>query len=144
MKNTFQLRKFNHPQNRKKLVERLLEKYHKENGLIIGFDFDHTIFDYHNEGGDYSCVIDLLKVCSELGFTMCLWTTEPNEEKLSWKIDYCKELGIKVDYVNESPVKKFKHCVKPYFNILLDDISGLEEAYYILGETIEKIISLKD
>lgn len=130
---------YTHPMIQDKLVSRLWEKYNQHGSLIIGYDFDHTIYDYNQEGGDYSCVIDLLKECSELGFVMCLWTTEPNKEKLEWKINYAKNLGINVDYVNESPASKLKECPKPYFNVLLDDVGGLESAFYTLSRFVREL-----
>ena len=131
------MRPFTHPYNKERVKQRLIEKYKRFGSIVIGYDFDHTIFNYDNEEGDFSCVIDLLKECSNMGNIMVLYTAEPDREKLQWKIEHCHKLGIKVDYVNESPF--FKGTAKPYFNILLDDTAGLEEAYNILAETIEEV-----
>ena len=57
-------------------------------------------------------------------------TSESNEEKLKWKIQYCKHFGIEPDYVNESPL--LPKTKKPFFSLLLDDRAGLESAYNIL------------
>jgi hypothetical protein len=70
---------FNHPFGKEACKKRLLEEYHKYRKLIVAFDFDNTIFDYHNTGGDYSCVIELLKECSLLGFEMILFTTDEDD-----------------------------------------------------------------
>lgn len=59
---------FNHPFGKEACKKRLLEEYKKYGELIVAFDYDNTIFDYHNNGGDYSCVIELLKRCARLGF----------------------------------------------------------------------------
>jgi hypothetical protein len=123
-----------HPFNYERCVMRLKEEYHKYGKLIIAFDFDNTIYDYHNEGGDYSEVISLLRRCKELGFILILYTVEVDSTKISSKIKWCKSIGIEPDYINESPL--FKGSVKPYYNILLDDRSGLEESYKILYNTI--------
>ena len=48
---------FNHPFGKEACKKRLLEEYKKYGELIVAFDYDNTIFDYHNNGGDYSCVI---------------------------------------------------------------------------------------
>lgn len=58
---------FNHPFGKEACKKRLLEEYKKYGKLIVAFDYDNTIFDYHNNGGDYSCVIELLKRCARLG-----------------------------------------------------------------------------
>lgn len=117
--------------------KRLLEEYLKYGSLYVAFDFDNTIYDFHNDGGDYSAVIDILKESSNYGFKMILFSAETNPEKLKWKIEYSKQLGINVDYINESPV--IPGSAKPYYNILLDDRAGLESAYNSLKFVIDYI-----
>ena len=116
---------------------RLLNEYKQYGKLIIGFDFDNTIFDYGNKGGDYSEVITLLQKCKEAGFILCLYTLSLNQENLDWKIVFCKQHHIEPDYVNESPV--LSGYSKPFFNILLDDRAGLESAYLLLKSVIKYI-----
>lgn len=114
---------------------RLCQELDTHKKLVIGFDFDNTIFDVHNKGGDYSQVISVLQRCKELGWTLCLYTAELREDWLKWKVDYCKHFGIEPDYVNESPL--IKGTKKPFFNLLLDDRAGLEEAYTLLIKVID-------
>ena len=128
---------FTHPFNDKGCAERLFNDYEKYGNLIIGFDFDNTIFDCNAEGGDYSPIIKLLQECKQLGFTLCLYTLELREEWLKWKIDYCKHYDIEPDYVNDSPILQGSR--KPFFNILLDDRAGLESSYKILRALIKYI-----
>lgn len=64
---------FNHPFGKEACKKRLLEEYKKYG---VAFDYDNTIFDYHNNGGDYSCVIELLKRCARLGFELVLFTCD--------------------------------------------------------------------
>lgn len=116
---------------------RLRDEYNKHKNLVIGFDFDNTIFDIHNNGGNYSDVISLLQRCKELGFTLCLYTAEPDPEHLAWKIHYCEHFKIKPDYVNESPL--LPGTTKPFFNILLDDRAGLGSAYRSLKLLVDRI-----
>lgn len=118
-------------------VSRLVRTWKEHNNIVIGFDFDGTIYDTNEIGGDFSRVIELLKECSDFGLTMCLWTAERKEEKLAWKIEYSKSIGIKVDYVNESPL--MPGTTKPYFNILLDDRSGLPYTFQVLKEALRII-----
>lgn len=116
-------------------VERLKKEYETHGKLVVGFDFDNTIFDVHNNGGNYSEVITLLQQCKKLGFILCLYTAELREDWLKWKVDYCKHFGIEPDYVNESPL--LPGTKKPFFNILLDDRAGLESAYQTLKQVVE-------
>ena len=122
-----------HPFNNEGATKRLLEEYKKYKTLIVGFDFDNTVFDYHENGGDYSEVIELLKECKELNFNLCLYTIE---DRIDWKYKTCCRLGIKPDYINESPIRFDCGGFKPYFNILLDDRAGLESAYNSLKTVI--------
>lgn len=124
-----------HPFFHQGAVERLKRDYDNHGKLVVGFDFDNTIFDTHNKGGNYSDIISLLQKCKKLGFTLCLYTAELREEWLKWKVDYCKHFGIKPDYVNESPL--LPGTKKPFFNILLDDRAGLESAYLTLKEIVD-------
>ena len=126
---------FLHPYYDLGCVERLYNEFKTHGKLVVGFDFDNTIFDVHNNGGSYKCVIDLLKECKKLGFVLCLYTAELREDWLKWKVDYCKHFGIEPDYVNESPL--LPGTKKPFFNILLDDRAGLESAYKILKQVVD-------
>ena len=121
--------KFNDYYNSTKCLIRLLNDYHKHRNLIVAFDFDNTIYDYHQKGGSFDDVVGLLRECSEVGFTMVLFTANESVDKLSFCKQYCTQKGIRIDYINESPVMNTK---KPYYNILLDDRAGLQEAYETL------------
>lgn len=123
-----------HPYSTDGAVERLKKEFDTHGKLVVGFDFDNTIFDAHNRGGNYSKVIEILQECKRLGFVLCLYTAELREDWLKWKVDYCKHFGIEPDYVNESPL--IPGTKKPFFNILLDDRAGLESAYCILTNVI--------
>lgn len=134
-----------HPYNTKGSKRRLLNDYFKYGNLVIGFDFDNTIYKYSdvkllNEKG-FNEIINLLKKAQKyLCCTMCLFTTETDDEKLKWKVEYTKKLGIRVDYVNFSPLSA--NAIKPHFNILLDDRAGLESAYETLKYVVNKIEKL--
>lgn len=129
--------KFNDYFNAANSTIRLFNDYEKHGNLIVAFDFDNTIFNYHGAADrTFFDVIHLLKECSALGFTMVLFTANEDEERLNFCRTYCRNMEIRVDYVNESPVMNTR---KPYYNILLDDRAGLEEAYGILKFVVEMI-----
>jgi len=108
---------------------RLEKDYETHGSLIVAFDFDNTIYDYHNEGHTFDWTIATLKECQKEGFTLILFTSNEGE-KLDKCIKYCHDLGLKDFFVNESPVNKGQR--KPYYNILLDDRAGLGLALSIL------------
>lgn len=119
-------------------IDRLIGEYKKHGNLIIGFDFDNTVCNTDNLWvSDTAQIIDLLRECKELGFTLCLYTISTSEEWLKWKVKYCEYFGITPDYVNNSPV--LNEDRKPFFNILLDDRAGLVSSVVILGEVIKCI-----
>lgn len=119
------------PINMDMQVERLRSELAAHGSLFVAFDFDNTIFDYHNQGFDYSGVISLLRRCSEQGHKMILLTSNEDEENLAFIRHYCQHFGIRIDYVNENPIV-CKGCRKPYYNILIDDRAGLSEACGVL------------
>lgn len=118
-------------------VERLRGELAAHGSLFIAFDFDNTIFDYHNQGCDSGGIIALLHRCSEQGHKMILLTSNEDEEKLTFIRYYCKHFGIRIDYVNENPIV-CQGCRKPYYNILIDDRAGLQEACDILDQVIQE------
>lgn len=116
-------------------IERLKKGLDTHGKLVIGFDFDNTIFDVYNRGGNYKEVIDILQRYKKHGWILCLYTAELREDWLQWKVGFCKHFGIEPDYVNESPL--LKGTKKPFFNLLLDDRAGLQSAYIILKNVLD-------
>jgi hypothetical protein len=124
--------------NDKLCADRLVENWRAHNCIIIAFDFDNVIYDYYNKGYTYTKVINLLKECKSMGCTLIL-STCCDESKNKFMLDYCESVGIKVDYVNQSPPYIPFTGDKIYYNILLDDRAGLSSAYRILYEAKERI-----
>lgn len=118
------------------VVYRLEQEYLKHKNLVIGFDFDNTIFDFHGVGHEYPELIYLLQECSDLGFTMCVYTGNIDIDKV---LNLCKDNSIRVDFINESPIKAVSVPHKPYFSILLDDRAGLASAFVDLSVVIARI-----
>jgi MoaA/NifB/PqqE/SkfB family radical SAM enzyme len=118
-------------------VDRLLEQYKLHGKLIVAFDFDDTIYDYHKKGHDYPKVVELLKLCSAMGFTMIMFSTKEDEKELDENANYCEELGITEIWINCGPI--MPDAKKPFYNIYLDDKAGLAQAYDILNQTVQLI-----
>ena len=128
-----------HPFNQQACLDRLKEEYDKYGKLIVAFDFDNTIYDFHNNGGDYSEVIELLKECIKLEFDLILFTVDEDPNKVSEKVQWLVSNGLwnyksSHFFINTSPI--FSRSRKPYYNILLDDRAGLEESYNILKQVV--------
>lgn len=114
-------------------VTRLCGDYIVHGGLIVALDFDNTIYDYHEIGDTYPKLIALMQWIKEKTDFKILLFTAREEQMLTDAIDYCIAHGFKPDYINDSPVLNTR---KPFYNILLDDRAGLQEAYEILLLTI--------
>ena len=125
-----------------KSIKRLIKEWVEHDGIIIAFDFDNTVFDYHGEGYTYFHVINLLKEAKEMGCTLILYTSCAEEKQDEMK-KYLKENNIYPDYVNQTPdYIPFGHDgSKIYYNLFLDDRAGLGSAVHVLEETIKAIKS---
>lgn len=116
-------------------VRRLLSWYKEHGNLIVGFDFDDTIYDYHKKGYKYTRVINLLRRCKTLGFKLVMTSVCKDMDEASRKIEMTRGMGISYPIgIGSMDVSK-----KPYVNILLDDKAGLGQAYEILKCVVNKI-----
>jgi hypothetical protein len=107
---------------------RLVKEWEKHGKLIVAYDFDGTVHDYHGEGHQYDKVIALLRECKKMGCYLIVFSTsEP--ERHDFIKNYLDRWDIPYDSVNENmPGLPFKGG-KIYYNILLDDRAGLDSAY---------------
>ena len=118
---------------------RLKQDYLAHKSLFVAFDYDNTVFDYHNQGINYNEIIEILKTCKSLGFTLILFTRNEGEKLEVIKQDL-KNRKIPFDLIYENPLMKTR---KPYYNILLDDRAGLKESYNNLKRLIDEIRNKK-
>ncbi|QNR70490.1 hypothetical protein IAQ67_28690 (plasmid) [Paenibacillus peoriae] len=120
------------------VAERLYREWKEHGNLIIAYDYDNTVFDYHGEGHSYNQIVKLLRECKELGAYLYVFTA-CEEEKFPQIEAYLQENNIPYDAINEAPdFLPFKGR-KPYYNVLLDDRAGLRSAYHALRLAALKI-----
>ena len=117
-------------------TERLYAEYVKHGNLIIGVDFDDTIYDCHANDYVFPATIHVLKEAQALGCKLCVWTANADKALVH---SVWADLGLTINYYNESPIKFHDDQVKPYFNLLLDDRAGLGDALCSLIVVIERI-----
>lgn len=105
---------------------RLLDEYNKYKSLVIAYDFDNTLYDFHKKGETYFQVMKLLKDLKELGCFMICFTANKDKAFIEHHLSLYE---IPWDAINENP--PFFKCDerKIYFNALLDDRSGLLQVY---------------
>ena len=114
------------------VVERLLKEYRLHGDLIVAYDFDNTVFDYHNRGESYEMVIDLIRKLSTVkGIELIVWTGS-SKDRYDFIRDYLKVNNIPFSKINENPYFFDSSSPKIFYSILLDDRAGLESAYVAL------------
>lgn len=118
----------------KQQYKRLKADYDKHGKLIVAFDFDNTLYDFHNVGDTYPKLKSLLVDCQYVGFTIIIYTGNDDYSLIHRTMS---ELGINTYSINESKVPS--NTIKPYANIVLDDRSGLKSAYKTLNKLITDI-----
>lgn len=122
--------------NKENTFQRLLAEYKKYQSLVIAYDFDNTVYDYHKNGWQFLQMIQLLKALKEIGCYLIIFTA--NEAEAFVK-DYCIANEIPFDVINENPPFYKSTARKIYYNILLDDRTGLAEAYEHLNRLIKQV-----
>ena len=115
---------------------RLYKEYKQYGSLVVAYDFDNTVYDFHNEGYFYNNVISLLQELHSLNCICICFTANENEALVR---DYCREKRIPLDKLNENPDFFKSTSKKIYYNVLLDDRSGLEQVYKELRILIKLI-----
>lgn len=120
----------------KNVVDRLVEEWTAHGKLIIAYDFDNTVFDYHGVGHTYDDVINLLRRCNEFGAHFIVFTAKSDAE-IPFMKQYLEENNIPYDSINENLNFIPFDGRKIYYNVLLDDRAGLESAYRSLATALE-------
>lgn len=116
--------------------ERLLKEYKAYDSLVVAFDFDNTVYDFHQVGLDFKDVITLLQELKKIGCYLIIFTANEDEDFVK---SYCKKNKIPFDGINENPPFYKSNSRKIYYNILLDDRAGLRETFDHLRKLIHHL-----
>ncbi len=124
--------------NENNCVDRLYQEWIKYGKIIIAYDFDDTVYDYHKKNRLYTDIIKILQKADTIGayfivFTCCA------EDKYDFIKDYLKVNNIPFDKINDDVNNISFGGRKIYYNLFLDDRTGLLSAYNILNNTIKKM-----
>jgi hypothetical protein len=124
-----------------RFVDKLINDYKEHGNIIVAFDFDDTV---QPSKPDVDCdyVVELLRICSELGFIMICYTARTLNSDIEAVRETCKRLHIRCDYINEESdavrqERDYEHSNKLTYNIFLDDRAGLVSAFEILLEFVK-------
>ena len=119
--------------------QRLLQEYKKYGSLIIGLDFDDTIFDFHNKGGSYEMVRQLVRDLYAANCHIIIWT---GNEDTAFVSNFLRENNIPYHSINEDhpiSLKTMGKKRKLYSNVVIDDRSGLNQVYNELTRLLKEI-----
>ena len=118
-------------------LTKLLAAEKKYGKIILGVDFDDTLYPYTDDDYTRQRTTQVRKLIKQVEnrAVICLWTVA-NEWSIGYKTHICDTYGLRIDFINESPISHGEGVRKPHFNILLDDKAGLNETIKILEEFI--------
>jgi len=115
---------------------RLMEEYKNYGSLVVAFDFDDTVYDFHKKGRIYNDVIVLIKKLKLLNCYLICWT---GQEDLEFVSNYLTANEILFDSINQNPPFHKLKSKKVYANVYLDDRAGLHQVYNELTYLTENI-----
>ncbi len=121
--------------NSENTYQRLEREYQQYNALVVAFDFDNTVYDYHQKGLEFTQVIELLRQLKQIGCYLIIFTANDDYEFIK---EYCTKSKIPYDSINQNPPFYQTQSPKIYYNALLDDRAGLRETYDCLSRLVKK------
>ena len=116
--------------------QRLLSQYQAYGSLVVAYDFDNTVYDYHQQGLTFDKVITLLRDLKAVGCYLIIFTANAD---LDFVRAYCTAQDIPFDAINEHPPFFQSASRKIYYNALLDDRAGLREMYDALSRLVGEV-----
>ena len=116
-------------------IKRLVNEWVKHKSLIIAYDYDNTVFDFHNKGYEFDFVIDLLRESKQYGAKFIVYSCSPDSRHDEMR-EYLNSNNIPFDTINKNVVELHGGLGKLFYNIFLDDRAGLKSACSILSSAI--------
>lgn len=119
------------------LLSRLIEQYQTQDKIVIAYDFDDTVRPYYS--ADCIEVQSVLRMCKKiLNPYFIVFTSNNNHDDIKRFLD---EENIPYDSINENApfVDFIKSGDKLFYNVLLDDKSGLGEVVQTL-KTLNRLV----
>lgn len=119
-------------------IDRLVNEWVKYGRLIVAYDFDNTVFDYHNKNYSFPAVINQLNTLGRMGCYMICFTSCDNSRFPEIR-SYLRENSIPCHGINiDSEIVPFKGR-KIYYNVFYDDRSGLGQVVDIMGTVMLRV-----
>ena len=115
-----------HYLNKENTYQRLKSEYNEHGSLVVAYDFDNTVYDFHNKGWKFDDVVGLLRKLKSINCHLIVFTANQDMDIV---VDYLVQHNIPYDGINENPPFFKSESRKIYYNILLDDRAGLSECF---------------
>lgn len=114
----------------REIFKQILTDYYNTYGTslpyVLAIDFDATLsYSNYPECGEPTPIVDFIKSIQDLPITIILTTCRENEALVK-AITWCREQGLRINYVNQNDPKRiqvFNDCRKIFCNMLIDDTS---------------------
>lgn len=116
--------------------KRLITEYEKHGSLVIGFDFDGTVRDFHKEGYEFPKMRQLLRDLKGIGCKLVCWTAYKDHQEV---MELLNEWEIPFDSINGNGIDLGYESRKPFFSALLDDRAGLKDVYSDLKRLLDHV-----
>lgn len=117
---------------------RLLAEYKEYGSLVVAYDFDNTVYDFHSKGLRFDDMIELLRKLKSINCYLIIFTGNDDTDFVK---SYCEEHQIPYDAINENPPFFQSKSRKIYYNVLLDDRAGLAQVYHELNQLVSVVVS---
>lgn len=115
-------------------TKRLVSEWMKHGDIIVAYDYDNTVYDFHEKGHTFTMVKELLREVGDMGGKFIVYSCSPKSRHEEIKT-YLTSENIPFDYINEPAVRLGDFddgSGKLFYSIFLDDRAGLTSAYMAL------------
>lgn len=117
-------------------AERLVAEWLEHGKIVLAVDFDDTIYGWKFKGFEanvhFKKLMNLILLAQGIGCYISIWSACAPDRYDEIRV-YCESNGIRVDSINQNPIDlPYGNNRKMYYNHLLDDRAGLQQAASIL------------
>lgn len=119
-----------------KFVERFIREWILHKKVVLACDFDDTVFPWSfksDEDLEYQKeIIRVIKLAENLGIYLVIWSA-CDADRYNDIRKWCLAHDLRIASINENPIPlPYGNNRKMYYNHLLDDRAGLEQALDML------------
>lgn len=125
-----------------KAINRLKKEVSDHASLVVGVDFDNTLYDFHNAWLDLEPTIKIVKAAHEAGIEIFIFTANVDHDFVR---SHVKEiLDIDNVQINTNSLEGLFDSRKPFYSLLLDDRAGLKSSLWQLAVVLDWINDINE